>query len=86
MAADISRSAAGLSEEQPACRIRDSSVALRVVLSQALAYIYDKDIVKSLFEQAPKRYGERNGGYCRVVTETRVRRGDSAEMAIIELV
>jgi large subunit ribosomal protein L17 len=55
-------------------------------LTQALAYIYDKDIVKSLFEEVPKRYGDRNGGYCRVVTETRVRRGDSAEMAVIELV
>jgi len=53
---------------------------------QALAYIYDKDIVKSLFEEAPKRYGDRSGGYCRVVTEVRVRRGDSAEMAVIELV
>jgi len=53
---------------------------------QALAYIYDKDIVKSLFEEAPKRYGDRNGGYCRVVTEDRLRRGDAAEMAIIELV
>ena len=56
------------------------------MVAQALAYIYDKDIVKSLFEEAPKRYGDRNGGYCRVVTEDRLRRGDAAEMAIIELV
>ena len=64
----------------------ENSCELLTVVAQALAYIYDKDIVKSLFEEAPKRYGDRNGGYCRVVTEDRLRRGDAAEMAIIELV
>jgi large subunit ribosomal protein L17 len=64
----------------------ENSFVLLTVVAQALAYIYDKDIVKSLFEEAPKRYGDRNGGYCRVVTEDRLRRGDAAEMAIIELV
>ena len=54
--------------------------------AQAAAFIYDKDIVKSLFDEAPSRYSERNGGYCRVITEARARRGDSAEMAAIELV
>ena len=53
---------------------------------QALGYIYDKDLVASLFEQAPERYAERNGGYCRVIREELPRRGDSAQMAIIELV
>ena len=53
---------------------------------QAAAFIYDKDIVKSLFDEAPSRYQDRNGGYCRVITEARARRGDSAEMAAIELV
>lgn len=65
---------------------QDGSLTSSACHVQALGYIYDKDIVKSLFEEAPKRYGDRNGGYCRVVTETRVRRGDSAEMAVIELV
>ena len=53
---------------------------------QALAYIYDKDLVASLFEQAPERYADRQGGYCRVIREELPRRGDSAQMAIIELV
>eukprot|EP01039_Chlorochromonas_danica_P001575 gene1575-1720_t len=53
---------------------------------QALAYIYDKDLVASLFEQAPERYGERQGGYCRVIHEEGSRRGDNAKMAILELV
>jgi large subunit ribosomal protein L17 len=53
---------------------------------QALGFVYDKDLVTSLFEQAPERYAERNGGYCRVTTEIQKRRGDNAEMATIELV
>lgn len=53
---------------------------------QALAFVYDQDLVKSLFEQVPSRYGDRNGGYCRVQTEIQKRRGDNAEMATIELV
>jgi large subunit ribosomal protein L17 len=50
----------------------------------ALGYIYDKDLVHALFEQAQERYGTRNGGYTRVV-RTVPRRGDNAEMAIIEM-
>jgi len=53
---------------------------------QALAFIYDQSIVKSLFDEAPARYSDRNGGYCRVITEPQRRRGDSTEMAAIELV
>jgi large subunit ribosomal protein L17 len=53
---------------------------------QALSYIYDKELVASLFEAAPERYADRNGGYCRVIREELPRRGDSAQMAIIELV
>jgi large subunit ribosomal protein L17 len=50
----------------------------------ALGYIYDKNLVHQLFEQAPARYSNRNGGYTRIV-RTVPRRGDNSEMAIIEL-
>ncbi|TGH28103.1 MAG: 50S ribosomal protein L17 [Aphanocapsa feldmannii 277cI] len=55
---------------------KDGSLAAR---RRALGYLYDKRLVHALFDRAAERYGDRNGGYTR-------RRGDNAEMAIIELV
>jgi large subunit ribosomal protein L17 len=52
---------------------------------QALAYIYDKELVQGLFEQAPERYADRNGGYTRVQRDG-FRKGDNSEMGTIELV
>jgi len=52
---------------------------------QAMAWVYDKALVHALFEAAPDRYGERNGGYTRIL-RTMNRQGDNAKMGIIELV
>lgn len=51
---------------------------------QAAGYVYEKAVVKRLFDEIGPRFAERNGGYARLV-KTTPRRGDAAPMAIVTL-
>src|ERR1700742_3853526 len=51
---------------------------------QALAYLMTDEAVKRLFETVAPRYGDRQGGYLRIV-RTGFQKGDGAEKAFIEL-
>jgi large subunit ribosomal protein L17 len=51
----------------------------------AFAYIQSRDVVARLFDTLAPLAADRNGGYTRVI-KTRIRLGDSAPMAVIELV
>ena len=52
---------------------------------QVFSYITKEDVAKKVIDEIGPKYADRNGGYTRV-TRIGVRRGDAAEMAIIELV
>jgi large subunit ribosomal protein L17 len=50
-----------------------------------LAYVNDETVVKNLFDTIAPRYEGRQGGYTRII-RIGPRRGDAAEMVILELV
>lgn len=52
---------------------------------QALSYITKEDVVKKLFDEIAPKYQERNGGYTRIM-KIAPRRGDAAELVVLELV
>ena len=52
---------------------------------QVYAYITKEDVAKKLFDEISPKYADRNGGYTRII-KIGARRGDAAEMAVLELV
>lgn len=52
---------------------------------QAVAFLHQKDIVKTLFEVIAPAAADRQGGYCRII-KLGARQSDSAPMALIEWV
>jgi large subunit ribosomal protein L17 len=52
---------------------------------QAMTFLTREDVMTKVFKELAPRYADRNGGYTRII-RTGNRRGDAAEMAIIELV
>lgn len=52
---------------------------------QAIAELQDEEVVKKLFDEVAPKYKERKGGFTRIYRKG-YRRGDAAEMAIIELI
>lgn len=52
---------------------------------QVLAFVTEEDVVAKLFSDIAPKYAERNGGYTRIY-KLGPRRGDAAELVILELV
>ena len=51
----------------------------------AMSFITKRDVVVKLFAEIAPKYADKNGGYTRII-KTGTRRGDAAEMCIIELI
>ena len=52
---------------------------------QIFSYITKEDVAKKVIDEYAPKYADRNGGYTRII-KIGARRGDAAEMAVLELV
>ena len=52
---------------------------------RACSFITKKDVVRKLFDEIAPKYSDKNGGYTRI-TKIGPRRGDAAEMSVVELI
>ncbi len=52
---------------------------------RVMAYIYEEDVARKLFDKIAPMYADRQGGYTRII-KAGYRRGDAAQMVILELV
>ncbi|HID94038.1 MAG TPA: 50S ribosomal protein L17 [bacterium (Candidatus Stahlbacteria)] len=52
---------------------------------QVLSYIQDKKLVRKLWDEIAPTFNDRQGGYTRI-TRVGIRKGDGAELALLELV
>lgn len=68
--------------EKMITRAKDNSLHSK---RQVLAYVTKEDVVKKLFDEIAPKYTDVKGGYTRII-KIGPRRGDAAEMAIIELI
>jgi large subunit ribosomal protein L17 len=71
----------GLADQMVTLAKRDNLHARRQVLSM----VPDGEVVKKLFDTIAARFGDRHGGYTRII-KTGTRPGDRAPMVILELV